>query len=753
MSSFEDMLDQLVPGTGRSGGHTVDEAQLPMDLGLEPLGVLGRGATGTVFRAKDPVLDRIVAVKVSNPDGGSEAREMLLKEAQLTASLSHPAVLPVHRVTAAQGLLCVEYRLAPAQTLDALWTQWVRAHSTWPIERRLQLIHALCGAVGAAHERDLIHGDVHPANVGVGEAGEPYLLDWSGLHSKAGFTGHPGYAAPECLHGESASKAADVYALAAMAWELLTLRRLRPRRTDEPLGSYIARWRDTPIEAVGVHVDIDPAIDAWLASGLSTDRDDIQTWTAKLQRILTGQATRTRRAHEAERLLTGVRADMARLRDLSTRREAELRAAGVLIAKIPGHASIAQKRPGWMAKDRATALELQQEQLWMEAAEAATLASTLSGDGRAHGLLAELWWARMRRAEEQKEPIFAAVSSHRVRKWDADGPYTAMLDAPASLSLTCDHPEATAKVERYVDFERRLVPELVETLALPIDQHALPPGSYRITVSAPGRRDTPYAVLLERGALHVGHLTLFTDDAIGEGMVHVPAGSFLMGGDPKARQPLEPCEPYIIDLFIGRTCVTSRQYLAFLNDLDEETGRAHAPGEAGFFGQGATYWQYVDGVWQLPPGWDPDWPAFAVHLADIEAYCAWRSVKEGRRIRLPTEEEWEKSSRGVDGRSFPWGPGFDPTYAHMRQSKPGAPRPWKVDDYPIDESVYGLRDTAGGMREWTSSMYDEGQLVIRGGTWGDDQDDCRCACRSGIQADFRYSFVGFRVCTDEPLSA
>jgi serine/threonine-protein kinase len=142
-----------------------------------------------------------------------------------------------------------------------------------------------------------------------------------------------------------------------------------------------------------------------------------------------------------------------------------------------------------------------------------------------------------------------------------------------------------------------------------------------------------------------------------------------------------------------------------------------------------------------------------VSLADAQAYARWRGEREGRVVRLPTEEEWEKASRGADGRRWPWGNRFDPTHCHMRESRPGVPRPAPVGVYPVDCSVYGVLDTAGGMREWTTSVYQEGQVVMRGGTWGDEADDCRCASRAGLQPAFRMPWVGFRLVTESPRRA
>lgn len=741
MSGFDELLEGLVPGAGADAAGLL-AAHLPAGLGLEFVAELGRGAVGTVYRARDPVLDREVAVKVAHRTAA--ARASLLQEAQLTATLSHPAVLPVHRVVASEGMLCVEYRLAPEQTLEKLWARWTQApEQAWSIEKRLALVLDVTSAVALAHAKGVVHGDIHPANIGVSRDGEPYLLDWSGVADSDGLSGHPGYAAPEMLRGDRARPEADVYALAAVSWELVTLRRLRPRHSHEPLGDYIRRWREATPDAPGGHTDLDPAVDRWILQGLGVGRPPASTFAEELERILTGRADRSRRAAESATQLALARDDLLRLRELTRRREAESRAGSVLTSKVPGHAPIAQKRPGWAALDRAQEIDRLAQTAWIRATETATLASTLVEGGQAPRLLAELWWERMRQAEESFEPILAQISADRVRHWD-DGPYTARLDAPARLVLACPSEGATAVIERFTERDRRLVPQIVEgPVPLPITRE-LPPGSYRLRVEAPGCASSAWPVLLTRGEQHSGRVRLFGPEERGDGYVHVPEGSFRMGGDPLARQPLDPCEPYLADFFIKRTTVTSAEYLAFLNAMEPEFAAQHAPGEAGFFGGGATYWTCEDGVWRLPDGWDPQWPAFSVHLGDILAYCAWRSEVEGRVVRLPTEEEWEKAARGVDGRAYPWGPGFDPTYAHMRRSRPGPPRPWRVDDYPVDESVYGARDMAGGMREWTSSLYDEGQIVIRGGTWGDDAEDCRCACRSGIQEDFRYSFVGFR---------
>jgi serine/threonine-protein kinase len=370
----------------------------------------------------------------------------------------------------------------------------------------------------------------------------------------------------------------------------------------------------------------------------------------------------------------------------------------------------------------------------------------------ARGVLARLWWERMVDSEASMDPVEAAVSERWVRAYD-DGPLSGPLQGRGVLDLSCDQLNATATVFRLVPQGRVLVQEPHETLPMPIAGMRLDAGSWLIEVSAEGYETTRHPVFLERLEHHTGEVRLHTAKAVGEGWVFVPGGRFILGGDPRARQPLARCRPWVDDLFMQRTTVTAAQWLEFLNALPIEEASERVPGEAGLFGAGTVrYWSHGASGWVLPEGWLPDWPIFAVSQEDAEAYARWVSARVGRTVRLPGEEEWEKCARGADGRSYPWGEHFDPTFAHMRRSQPGRPGPWSVARYPVDRSVYGCMDMAGGMRELTSSWFDEGQITIRGGTWGDDADDLRCACRAGLQPGFRYSFVSFRLVADHPLS-
>jgi serine/threonine-protein kinase len=129
--------------------------------------------------------------------------------------------------------------------------------------------------------------------------------------------------------------------------------------------------------------------------------------------------------------------------------------------------------------------------------------------------------------------------------------------------------------------------------------------------------------------------------------------------------------------------------------------------------------------------------------------------------RLPTDQEWEKASRGVDGRRWPWGDHFVPTWSRSAQSVP-RPSPSEVGDPPEDASCYGVWGTAGGVRSWTSTPYElrpdlaDGDVapvhvavgefqVVRGGAWTSAEPLCRPAGRFGDRPPQRYHNMGFRL--------
>jgi serine/threonine-protein kinase len=144
------------------------------------------------------------------------------------------------------------------------------------------------------------------------------------------------------------------------------------------------------------------------------------------------------------------------------------------------------------------------------------------------------------------------------------------------------------------------------------------------------------------------------------------------------------------------------------------------------------------------------------------AYTKWLQAAAGRAWRLPTELEWEKAARGVDGRLFPWGDFADASRSCNAQALGGAPSPGPVGAFPADESAYGVRDLAGNVRNLCLDGYlRDGQpgprARIQAATSADDWRNCRggtfmappntvrSAERYVVRADDALSNHGFRI--------
>ena len=208
------------------------------------------------------------------------------------------------------------------------------------------------------------------------------------------------------------------------------------------------------------------------------------------------------------------------------------------------------------------------------------------------------------------------------------------------------------------------------------------------------------------------------------GMAYVPPGQCVIGSAETGSLQRVALKGFHIDRFE----VTNEQYLTFVN----ATGHAlPEPADGG-------------------PLRDPELakhPVVNVTYTDAVTYAKWAGK------RLATEEEWERAARGVDGRAYPWGSGFDRTKCNV-SGKGTAP----VGSFPDDLSPAGCYDMAGNVSEWTASRCDRGMSgtaaateasapmfrVIRGGAWDYRVASTKAYGRRRALPDVRSEFVGFR---------
>jgi formylglycine-generating enzyme required for sulfatase activity len=236
-------------------------------------------------------------------------------------------------------------------------------------------------------------------------------------------------------------------------------------------------------------------------------------------------------------------------------------------------------------------------------------------------------------------------------------------------------------------------------------------------------------------------------------MVVIPKGTFLYGED---RVEKEINYDYNIDVFP----ITNKQYKEFIDETNYQVP----------YGYGAKSRPYN---WDIkkrsyPEGKDHH-PVVLVTYRDATAFCEWRSEKEGVEVRLPSEWHWEKAARGRDGREYPWGNDFDfnklncadflvkKEFQNLDEGEKlfkdifynknkGKILTMAVGRFTDSASPFGCHDMVGNVWEWTDSWYDTNRIekVLRGGSWYNLGQICRCAFRYSYSPNKMGFDIGFR---------
>jgi serine/threonine protein kinase len=243
---------------------------------------VGVGGMAVVYRALDENLGRVVALKVLSASLADDpaARERFVREARTVATVEHPHIIPVYAAGQDGGLLFIAMRFVAGPDLRTL----IRMDGPLPVRRAAAFVSDMASALDAAHAVGVVHRDVKPANVLVdsqtGRREHSYLTDFGvarlqsvGSLTKAGqFVGTPNYAAPEQISGPSVDGRTDEYALACVAYELLT--GSVPFRREEQLAVIYAHLQAPPPRATATRPDLPPSVDDVLARGLAKAPDD-----------------------------------------------------------------------------------------------------------------------------------------------------------------------------------------------------------------------------------------------------------------------------------------------------------------------------------------------------------------------------------------------------------------------------------------------------------------------------------------------
>jgi formylglycine-generating enzyme required for sulfatase activity/tRNA A-37 threonylcarbamoyl transferase component Bud32 len=779
------------------------------------LGLIGAGGGGEVRRVFDPVLQRTVAMKILHRAGerAEEALGRFQVEARICARLSHPAIITIHDWgTLSDGRPFIVMPVVSGKDLASVIQE---AHAGQPptlniIKRLVSIVRTTCEAIAYAHSRGVLHRDLKPGNIMVGDFGEVIVLDW-GLASLRGVSsdalvsmqesslsliqsisvtetgeikGTIGYMAPEQARGDvqGVDQRTDVFALGAVLFEALTAGPLwgnDPRRALQAAQHgrriRVPRHLGLPEAIVTVcEIAIHPNPHRRYQSAAELARA-IGDWVDGLDDLLRARGL-VAQSDEAQK-------DAARKRRLA---DVHVERAAELLQGVPSVAPEEEKLAGWREQEEAARLSHEADMLEFQRIQLLRTALSYAPElSEAHERLASHYHDQHRVASD---PLAAGQLELLLRRHDR-GQFAEYLKGTGRVSLTTTRP-VRIHLSAYRPYRRRLRPEpLGESLLSPLSLHELPIGSYLAELHA----EDGVVVRYPLPVIRCGHTTTALDPdgpaapiwipragEIPEGMVYVPAGAYWCGGDERAfGVPLPLQRVWVDGFFISRHPVTNAQYIRFLDDLVargfEEAALACCPRERGG-GQGRmVYGRTGAGGFELIPDhdgdlWDPLWPVVMIPFAAMQAYAAWESERTGRDHRLPYELEWEKAARGSgDQREHVWGTSaFDPTWCQVGLSS-GTARstPAPIGSRPVDVSPYGVCGLAGNVTDicqdhyhregplirdgrWTPREEPTGLRTVRGGQWSGHPGKARLCWRGGAEEGARSALNGFRLVVEAP---
>ena len=191
---------------------------------------LGQGGMGVVYRARDTLLERTVAVKViSAPiDQNAELRERFFREARAAGKLSHKNIITIHDLGEHEGQPYLAMEYLEGQDLLAR----MAAPQRMSLRRKVEIATEMCEGLDFAHQHGVVHRDIKPANVYITDGGTVKILDFglarlvtSELTRSNMMMGTINYMAPEQIRGEKVDHRADIFSTAVVLYELLSGRR------------------------------------------------------------------------------------------------------------------------------------------------------------------------------------------------------------------------------------------------------------------------------------------------------------------------------------------------------------------------------------------------------------------------------------------------------------------------------------------------------------------------------------------------
>ena len=748
---------------------------------------LGRGGVGRVVAAWDRYLQRSVAVKVALPNT-KKAAESISLEARTTGGLEHPNIIPV-------------YDFARTGTNDLFYAmKYVRRHSLYEVIlglreekpeivteysliRLLNIFQQICMALHYAHEKGVVHRDIKPDNIMLGEYGEVLVVDWGLAYvytkkashlvkrrtirsdKKPRLVGTPEYMPPEQAQGDTSlwGPGLDIFALGATLYEILTLHPPRYGQTTQEVLEHVLYGEI--INSVERNPDrrVPAGLNQICMKALAYDRED-RYETARDLRDAVEQFLESRRKSEeqfqqAHQLTVQASIDLKKMNLLDFQLEKKSDFLAQQLSTIDPDASMLERQRLWKLEDEVQELTLNYMDLFEQVEAALQQAIVNCSEGcKAQTLLANLYLIQSEKTLSSRMDLLPRYYRRLVLRVDPKGVGT-QLTARGRLLVRglFEQGDLFSLQEK----DRQLVPSEESISFSSGFILSLTPGRYLIRISVPTERfiyTTCKILSGETNVIRLGELSAPPNNTF----VYIPGGTTHCGGDPFANHSLQARAEYVGPFFASRYHVTFGEYSLFLSELylqDPDRAFRHIPRTSG----GGMLCDlkpkvgYEPGIRILasankkhyPSNSGAEWmvPVFGVSLYDVQAYISWRAARDNISYRLPSEREWERLIRGGDGRHYSWGDSFDSSFCLTQATHRSGTWPEPAGVYAQDMSPFGIHDLSGGVQTWTQTHSVRG-WVVKGGAWNLGPIFSRAASRRVLSPETRLPEIGFRLVID-----
>ena len=276
--------------------------------------LLGKGGMSAVYKANDPNLRRVVAIKLIHQhlSDDPEFVRRFEEEAAAVAQLRHPNLIQVFDFTHDEGTYYIVFEFVPGETLQDRLKRVKMSNQQMDIDEVIDFTSKSADGLDYAHEKGLIHRDIKPANIIINLQGDPIVMDF-GIAKIIGGTQHTAtgavlgtarYMSPEQIMGEKITPSTDFYSLGVVLYEMLGGR--PPFEADSAMTLMMMHMSDPVPDLSMIRADVSPELVAVVNKTLAKDSKDRYQTGQELAEALRSAGTKGRRLRRRERAFTRV---------------------------------------------------------------------------------------------------------------------------------------------------------------------------------------------------------------------------------------------------------------------------------------------------------------------------------------------------------------------------------------------------------------------------------------------------------------